>query len=91
LTGGIFFYYIYRYKNISGGQPVSEKTIFELADGFGLTVEAVSIPEHERAIRVFKGAKQQFVGTEEAVRHFLTEYGNNSPDLYAGSMYGYQE
>ena len=50
-----------------------DKTIFERAESFGLNVEQVVIPEHERAFKVYKGAKPVFVGTEVAVREFLSK------------------
>lgn len=70
---------------------MKEKSIVEIADSFGLTVEAVIIPDHDRAFKVYKGAKQLFVGTEAAVRQFLTTYQKDRPGLYEGSMYGYKE
>ena len=70
---------------------MSEKTIVRIAEGFGLTVEAATVPEHDHAFRVFKGANQVFIGTEEAVRDFLNEYEKDRPALFEGSMYGYME
>ena len=68
-----------------------DKTIFERAESYGLNVEQVVIPEHERAFKVYKGAKPVFVGTEDAVREFLSNYGNSRPGLFEGSMVGYKE
>lgn len=70
---------------------MSQKSIDEIADGFGLSVELALIPEHERAFRVLKGANQIFIGTEDAVRIFLSEYEKDRPPLFEGSMYGYME
>lgn len=70
---------------------MSEKTIIEIAESFGLTIEAKSIPEHEDAFHVYKGAKQMFIGTEDAVRIFFTDYEKERPGLYEGSIYGYKE
>lgn len=70
---------------------MSQKTIVEIAESFGLSVEAAVIPGHERAYRVFKGARQIFIGTEDAVRNFFIDYEKERPGLYAGSMYGYKE
>lgn len=70
---------------------MSEKTIFEIAEGFGMTIETVHLPENKRAYRIYRGAHQVFIGTEEAVRLFLIDYDNSRPELYMGSMYGYRE
>lgn len=70
---------------------MKEKSIVEIANSFGLTVETVIIPDHDRAFKVYKGAKQLFVGTEEATRQFFTTYENDRPGLYEGSIYGYKE
>jgi hypothetical protein len=70
---------------------MNHKSIEEIAEDFGLVIEKISIPEHEDAFRVFKGAKQIFVGTEEATRNFFVQYEQERPPLYAGSMYGYME
>ncbi len=67
------------------------KTIHQIAENYGLSLEAVSIPDHEHAFRVYKGAKQIFIGSEEAVRHFVADYEKERPALYEGSMYGYVE
>jgi len=70
---------------------VSDKTIFEIADGFGLNVEHVLIPDHDKAFKVYKGVNPVFVGTEEAVREFLSNYKDSRPGLFEGSMIGYKE
>jgi hypothetical protein len=70
---------------------MSERSIVQVAEGFGLSVEAATIPEHDHAFRVFKGANQVFVGTESAVREFLNGYEKDRPALFEGSMYGYME
>ena len=58
---------------------MNQLSIESIADGFGLSVESVSIPDHENAIRVYKGAHQIFIGTEEAVREFLATYKQDLP------------
>ena len=68
-----------------------DKTIFERAESFGLNVEQVVIPEHERAFKVYKGANPVFVGTEDAVREFLSTYVDSRPGLFEGSIIGYKE
>ncbi len=68
---------------------MKERTLAAIAEGYGLTVETVVVPGNENAIKVYKGARQIFVGTEQAVREFLDGY--KSPGLYEGSMYGYKE
>ena len=50
---------------------MSEKTVFEVAEGFGLTIERVVIPDHENAFKIHKGINPIFVGTEDAVREIL--------------------
>ncbi len=45
-----------------------------LAESFGLTVETVPVPGHEPVVRVYRGAKLVFVGTNEAVQEFLANY-----------------
>ncbi|HEV8591973.1 MAG TPA: hypothetical protein VGQ55_07705 [Pyrinomonadaceae bacterium] len=70
---------------------MSERSIVQVAEGFGLSIEAATIPEHDHAFRVFKGANQVFVGTESAVREFLNGYEKDRPALFEGSMYGYME
>lgn len=67
-------------------QPISQ-----IAEGFGLTIETTVLPEHANAFKVFKGAKQIFIGTEDAVREFLAEYETSRPGLLEGSIYGYKE
>lgn len=70
---------------------MSQQSMVDIAEGYGLSVEPASIPEHEKAFRVYKGANQVFIGTEDAVRHFLSGYKKDLPGLYQGSMYGYKE
>ena len=70
---------------------MSEKTVFEVAEGFGLTIERVVIPDHEKAFKIYKGVNPVFVGTEDAVREFLSAYESNRPGLFEGSMIGYKE
>jgi hypothetical protein len=70
---------------------MEQKTIFELAEGFGLGVEHVVIPDHDKAFKVYKGVNPVFVGTEDAVREFLSTYKDNRPGLFEGSMIGYKE
>ncbi len=73
-------------------EPVmSQKSIVNIAESFGLTVETISIPEHDDAFRVLKGLNQVFIGTEYAVRNYLVEYEKERPGLFAGSIYGYKE
>ena len=66
---------------------MSQRTIVEIAEGFGLSVE--DAPDQEDAFIVYKGANQVFTGTEDAIRDFLSTY--ERPAMYAGSMYGYKE
>ena len=70
---------------------MSQKSIEEIAESFGLSIEDTAIPDHEHVFRVIKGAKQVFLGHEEAVRDFFIDYEKNRPGLYEGSIYGYTE
>ncbi|HTH37720.1 MAG TPA: hypothetical protein VL572_07130 [Pyrinomonadaceae bacterium] len=70
---------------------MKEKKMIDIAEGYGLTVETAVVPGHEKAFRLYKGAKQVFIGTEEAAVEFLATYKEKRPDPYEGSMYGYQE
>ncbi|MBX3298177.1 MAG: hypothetical protein KF736_01785 [Acidobacteria bacterium] len=67
------------------------RELLAIADEFGLAVESVVIAENEMAFRVLKGANQIFIGTETAVREFLSGYGSDRPGLFEASMYGYKE
>jgi hypothetical protein len=70
---------------------MKDKSIVEIAESYGLTIETAVIPGGERAFRLYKGANQIFIGTKEAVREFLADYEKTRPAPYEGSMYGYQE
>jgi hypothetical protein len=67
------------------------KTISEIAEGFGLTLETIATAENEKEFRVFKGVNPIFVGAESSVREFLVTYEKERPGLFEGSIYGYQE
>ena len=58
---------------------------------FGLTTEKVAIAGGDEAIKLFKGAKQIFVGRAADVTSFLADYEKNLPGLYEGSIVGYKE
>lgn len=62
-----------------------------LTEKLGLTIERTALPGQTTAIRVYKGAKQIFIGTQEAVVEFLADYEANRPKPYEGSIYGYKE
>ena len=70
---------------------MSEKSIDQLAESYGLTLETDIQPDHDKTYRVFKGANQVFAGTETAVLDFLNQYDKDRPSLLEGSMYGYRE
>ena len=70
---------------------MGEKTIFEIAQGFGLEIDHVVIPEHEKAFKLYKGVNPIFVGTEGAVRQFLSSYEENRPGLFEASIVNYKE
>lgn len=52
---------------------VEERSIQEISDQFGLTVEALTISGEAR-FRIFKGANNLFTGTGKAARKFLADY-----------------
>ena len=70
---------------------MDQRSVREIAESLGLSIETLFIEDHENALRVYKGAKQVFVGTEEATRDFLSSYGKERPAPYAGSIYNYKE
>lgn len=70
---------------------MSFQSLTEHAKTFGLTIEAIVLPGHENAYRVFKGARQIFIGTDSAVEQFLSDYKDDRPGLMEGSMYDYRE
>lgn len=70
---------------------MKQKTVIDIAEGYGLTIETSFIAGHEPALRVYKGANQIFIGTEAAVREFLSDYGKNRRATFEASMSGYRE
>ena len=70
---------------------MKQNKLIDVAESFGLTVERTLVPGHDAAFRLYKGANQVFVGTEEAAIQFLADYKDQRPGLYEGSMYGYKE
>ena len=70
---------------------MSEKSIDQLAESYGLTLETDIHPDRDKTFRVFKGAHQVFTGTETEVSAFLNQYDKDRPSLLEGSMYGYRE
>ena len=70
---------------------MNQKSIVEIGEQFGLTVEAVNMPERETVYKICKGVNQVFVGTEAPARDFLAAYETERPALFEGSMYGYME
>jgi hypothetical protein len=61
------------------------------AEKLGLSIETRFIEGHDPAYAVYKGAKQVFIGTRDAVMAFLSTYIDKRPLPYEGSMYGYRE
>lgn len=72
-------------------ESIAMNKIETLTEKLGLTIERTALPGQTTAIRVYKGAKQIFIGTEDAVREFLVDYEANRPKPYEGSIYGYKE
>ncbi len=70
---------------------MSQRTIFDIADGFGLSIETLTIPDHEPAFRLFKGVNPIFVGTEEAVRNFFITYEKELPKVIIKTTRGLKE
>jgi hypothetical protein len=70
---------------------MEQKSISEIAEGFGLTVEPATGLENETGVRINKGVNSIFVGNEDAAREFLVAYEKNRPGLFEGSVYGYRE
>ena len=66
---------------------MNPKSISEIAEGFGLTVES----ESNNSFRIYKGVNQVFIGTEEAARDFFITYEKERPALFEGSIFGYKE
>jgi len=77
--------------NASRKASAADKPIAHHAESLGLTVETVVIPDHDPALRVYKGANPIFVGTETAVREFLSDYERRRPGLFESSIIGYKE
>lgn len=69
----------------------ADKPTAQIAESLGLTIETVLIPDHDRALRVYKGANPIFVGTESAVREFLADYEKRRPRLFESSIVNYKE
>ena len=67
------------------------QTIFEIAETFGLNIEAAASAEGESSFRIYKGVNQVFSGSEADVSDFLARYEKERPGLYQGSIYGYKE
>ena len=70
---------------------MSEKSIIQIAEEFGLTVETASAADGESMYQIRKGLNAVFVGNEAAVRNFLSTYESDRPAMFEGSMYGYKE
>lgn len=66
---------------------MNPKSISEIAEGFGLTIE----PEADNSIRIYKGVNKVFIGSEEAARNFFVTYDKERPRLFEESAYGYKE
>lgn len=66
---------------------MNPKSISEIAESFGLTIE----PENDNSFRVYKGVNQVFLGSEEAARDFFVTYEKARPALFEGSIFGYKE
>ncbi len=81
----------HRVKSKTGGKIMNSEAIIAAVERFGLTMETVAISDAEEAFKVYKGAKQIFVGRAADIATFLVDYEKNLPGLYEGSIYGYKE
>lgn len=54
-------------------------------------METVAIADNEEAFKVYKGAKQIFVGRAGDISAFLDDYQKNLHGLYEGSIVNYTE
>jgi hypothetical protein len=70
---------------------MDQKSVAEIGEQFGLTIENVSDSDTEASYTIHKGAKKIFSGTEDDARRFLSTYEAGRPGLFDGSMYGYVE
>jgi hypothetical protein len=70
---------------------MDQKSVAEIGEKFGLTIENDSEADVEASFTIYKGAKKVFSGTEGAARDFLSTYEADRPGLFDGSMYGYLE
>jgi hypothetical protein len=70
---------------------MDQKSVAEIGEQYGLTVENVSDSDTEASYMIYKGAKKVFSGAEDAARDFLSTYEAARPGLFDGSMYGYVE
>ncbi|MEO8041768.1 MAG: hypothetical protein ABI646_04065 [Acidobacteriota bacterium] len=70
---------------------MDQKSVAELGEQFGLTIENLSDSDSKAAYKIYKGAKHVFSGDEDAARNFLSTYKAERPALFEGSMYGYVE
>lgn len=70
---------------------MNQKSIAEIGEQYGLTIEDVSVSDTEASYTIYKGAKKVFSGTEDDARSFLSTYEADRPGLFDGSMYGYVE
>ena len=70
---------------------MDQKSVVEIGEEFGLTIDPVEDSNNEPAYKIYKGVNQVFAGTEEGARNFLSTYEAERPSLLEGSMYGYVE
>ena len=70
---------------------MSEKSIIEIAEEFGLTVETVRKDDGENEYKVLKGLNTVVTGNEAAVKAFLSTYEAERPPMLKSNMYGYTE
>ncbi len=64
---------------------MDHKSIMEIGEKFGLTIEPSSDSESETDYKIYKGVNQIFNGNENAVRSFLSTYEAGRPPLFDGS------
>lgn len=70
---------------------MSEKSIFDMAEEFGLTVEHVRLPAREKEFKVYEGVNPVFVGAEDAVCEFLSTFDRNPARVYENGRAVYKD
>lgn len=65
---------------------MDQKTVVEIGQEFGLTIEPITDDDNVTTYKICKGVNQVFAGTEGEARQFLSTYANERPPLFDGSV-----